>query len=109
MTNSQQLAAVRHRFQVWIADHRGPAGSEKIVREAVLIRAEFYVGRRFYTPSYQAVWFIEEGELKIYNVRGELQCALTRDQVFQEPAAVIKLPTAHVPTPADQSQQRRAA
>ena len=95
MTNSQRLATVRNRLTRWIAesgdsnaDGSGLSGSgvgDKIVRETMLIREEFYVGRRFYAGSHSAVWFIEEDELKIFGPENELLSVLSSAQI-DEPA-----------------------
>jgi hypothetical protein len=109
MTNSQRLATVRARFLGWLADQdgtdRGAEGSpHRILRESILIRDEFFCGRRFYAASHHAVWFIEEDELKIFKKTGELVCVLTGDQLQLDSASdraeqetesapdVIKLP-----------------
>ena len=86
MTNSQRLATVRACFLAWLAaEQKGvatPGDSERvIVRESILIRNEFYCGRRFHTAGYHAVWFIEEDELKIYRHSGELACVLSSEQI----------------------------
>jgi hypothetical protein len=83
MTNSQRLSAVRNRLDRWIAASSGSELNESIVREAMLIRDEFYVGRRFYTDSHRAVWFIEEDELKIFNSENELLCVLSSAEIDQ--------------------------
>lgn len=86
MTNSQRLATVRNRLIRWIAEtanssSTGSGVGEKIVRETMLIRDEFYVGRRFYADSHSAVWFIEEDELKIFGPENQLLCVLSSDQI----------------------------
>jgi hypothetical protein len=86
MTNSQRLATVRTRLLQWLAEEEGgtvtPRDSENgILRESILIRKEFYCGRSFHTAAHQAVWFIEEDELKIYRNNGELLCVLSGDQI----------------------------
>lgn len=44
--------------------------------ETLLIRGGHYCGRRFTAPSGRtAIWFIEEDELKLYDVQGELALA----------------------------------
>ncbi len=47
----------------------------------MLIRNEFYVGRRFYTDSHLAVWFIEEDELKIFNADHQLLCVMSSAEI----------------------------
>ena len=76
MTNSQRLATIRNRLLSWIAESDPQSAGAQIVRETLLIRDDFYVGRRFYTDSHSAVWFIEEDELKIFDSEKHLACVL---------------------------------
>jgi hypothetical protein len=70
MTNSQRLAAVRRCLDRWLeSQHR----DEDIdIRDAVLIRGGFYVGRKFELGAYRANWFMEEDELKVHDASGTL-------------------------------------
>jgi hypothetical protein len=81
MTNSQRLATIRNRLLSWIAESDDRRRQEPIIRETVLIRNEFYVGRRFYTDSHHAVWFIEEDELKIFGSDNQLLCVLSSAEI----------------------------
>ena len=95
MTNSQRLAIVRACLTNWLSEQQGlggsPIGSENpILRESVLIRNEFYCGRRFHTSEHQAVWFIEEDELKIYRNSGELVCVLSSTEINSHAAAIVQ-------------------
>ncbi|MFK8114362.1 MAG: hypothetical protein AB8B91_19325 [Rubripirellula sp.] len=116
MTNSQRLANVRACILRWLSeqhvDNAEPdTGSSDILafkspihRESLLIRDEFFVGRRFHSENHTAVWFVEEDELKIYHHDGSLACVFNSQQISDgniesEPShdsnpAVIKLPTA---------------
>jgi hypothetical protein len=126
MTNSQRLATIRARFLRWLADQGvadpGPEDSlHGILRESILIRDEIYCGRRFHTASHQAVWFIEEDVLKIYQKTGELACVFTGDQInlaavddrtereTEETPDVIKLPAPVDRDDLSDDQIRRAA
>ena len=116
MTNSQRLATVRHRLQQWIAEAGEGDANEPIIREAILIRDEFYVGRRFYTESHHAVWFIEEDELKIFGPDGQLACVLSQEDIdlpeleFDTSVPdLIKMPHAFEQPDGDQGDIRRAA
>ncbi len=86
MTNFQQLATVRMRFLQWLqnADHHseelGPDGS-LIHRESMLIRDEFFCGRKFHAQHYTAVWFIEENVLKIHRADGSLELVLRGSEI----------------------------
>ena len=46
---------------------------DALIEEAILIRDGFYCGRRFQCGSLQAIWFVEEDQLKIYNQQGVVQ------------------------------------
>ena len=86
MTNSQRLATVRERFLTWLLDAEdvqtaADPAQASIRRESILIRDEFYCGRRFHTDHYDAVWFIEEDELKIFRADGTMAAALTGAEI----------------------------
>ena len=70
MTNSQRLAAVRRCLDRWLEEQH--AGGDIEIGDAVLIRDGFYVGRRFQLGKFQAVWFMEEDEVKIHDATGAL-------------------------------------
>lgn len=81
MTNSQRLATVRTRFLNWLQDageHPEEQGTEGslICRESMLIRDEFFCGRKFHARHHTAVWFIEEDVLKIYRADDSLELVL---------------------------------
>lgn len=118
MTNSQRLATVRNRLLSWIAASDDEGTRENIVRETMLIRNEFFVGRRFYTDTHRGVWFIEEDELKIYGSDNQLLCVLTSaeiDAMADQPdhgAAgpdVIKMPNTMERNDDSDGEVRRAA
>ena len=72
MTNSQRLAKVRTRFLNWMLDvhhDQSTADSNRplIRRESMLIRDEFFCGRRFHSDQYDAIWFIEE-DVFLYDI-----------------------------------------
>jgi hypothetical protein len=51
---------------------------DPIISEHVLIRDDFYCGRRFHSEGLNATWFIEEDEIKISGRDGsviEVLCA----------------------------------
>jgi hypothetical protein len=74
MTNSQRLASVRRCIDRWLEQQEIEGDVE--IRDAVLIRDGFYVGRRFQMGTFQAVWFMEEDELKIQDMNGNLLAKL---------------------------------
>ena len=44
--------------------------TDRMPREAVLIRDGYFCGRRFEADGLQAVWFTEENEIKFYDRDG---------------------------------------
>lgn len=91
MTNSQRLATIRARLCHWLsqqmdssasADDASDTAKSGILRETILIRDEFFVGRRFFANSHYAVWFIEEDQLKIHQSdTGEIACVFTGEEI----------------------------
>ena len=102
MTNSQRLAKVRSSLLQWIANEgpvpqadsgSDPSPEPTILRESILIRDDFFCGRRFYTADHQAVWFIEQDELKIYDKDGDLLCVLAGGELESDDRAdILRLP-----------------
>jgi hypothetical protein len=117
MTNSQRLANVRACLVHWLAEQGetnadDAAGLQSpIQRESILIRDEFFVGRRFHTAHHTAVWFIEQDELKVYKADGQLACVFHSDEItarasqsHDEQPHVLRLPNV-----SSASEIRRAA
>lgn len=82
MTNSHRLAVVRDCIREWlnkrypdVADAADPRG------EATLIQDGYFCGRRFRFPLHQAVWFVEEDEVKIRDFQGNLLAKLRGDEI----------------------------
>lgn len=105
MTNSKRLATVRACLLSWISRSAprpaiGAPVTENVVEESILIRNEFYVGRRFRTESYQGVWFIEEDELKIYD-RDNRVCAVLSAADIDATVPMLTEPMPADPMPAD--------
>ena len=99
MTNTQRLGEVRAQLLQWLAELPGsPRGCladtdgieendpaslgecTQIQSESLLIVNGFYRGRRFDAGFVNAVWFMEEDELKIHSVDGQLLCVITADE-----------------------------
>ncbi len=74
MTNSQRLAAVRRCLDRWIEEQQSDGDIE--IRDSILIRDGFFVGRRFQLGRYHAVWFMEEDEVKVHDQSGSLVARL---------------------------------
>lgn len=88
MMNSQRLSAVRDCLREWLnksypdtVDAADPRG------EATLIRDGFFCGRRFRFPLHQAVWFVEEDEVKIRDLQGNVLATLRSEEIDQAAAS----------------------
>jgi hypothetical protein len=68
MSHSLQLERIRHFVQQTFVQFSADASSN--VRETILVQNGYYCGRRFTCNELQAVWFVEEGELKFYGPDG---------------------------------------
>ena len=117
MTNSQRLATVRQAFLHWLRDEGVDACSDGhqnslIQHESVLIRDEFFCGRKFIAKDHHAVWFIEEDVVKIHLSDGQLMHVLrgaeidefaVRETVESSPSEASNIiPTPVVDSPAPQ-------
>jgi hypothetical protein len=49
--------------------------------ESLLIRDGVYCGHRFRQAGYEAVWFVEEGQVKFYTASGELVESVSIDAI----------------------------
>lgn len=79
MNHSAQLERIRHFVQVTLEQLAGT--SHATLRESILVRDGQYCGRRFLLDSLQAVWFLEENELKFYGKDGAVLKVLAADGV----------------------------
>ncbi len=70
MSQSFDTASVRDLVDEYFA--RLGASTEGDLRETILISDGHYCGRRFYRDGFDAVWFVEENQLKIHNQDGSL-------------------------------------
>ncbi len=82
MTNPHVLQVVRANLADWLMQ-RHP-GEDFQPQESILIRDGFYCGRRFNFGDYQAVWFVEEGLVKIFTHAGEL---IAKQEVIAPPSS----------------------
>lgn len=82
MTNSQRLSAVRDALRGWLLTHlpENPRAADP-VGEAMLIQDGCFCGRRFRFPEHAAVWFLEEDEVKLRDLQGNLMVCLHGSQV----------------------------
>lgn len=77
MLHAEQLEKLRKLVRATIAEYQG----EELdgLQETILIRDGHYCGRRFRGNNYQAIWFIEENQLKIYGPDGGIVRVMSPD------------------------------
>jgi len=68
MTHLDLVERVRHTVRATMVELTHEPAEQ--LQETILIRDGFYCGRRFQSDHMQAIWFIEEDELKFYAVDG---------------------------------------
>ena len=68
MDQVQVLAQIRSIIQEKL--NRLGSLADTVPGEAILIRDGFFCGRRFYSDGLEAVWFIEENQIKFYERDG---------------------------------------
>jgi hypothetical protein len=116
MTNSQRLLTVRSAIEGYLSNQVEKTGGETaidaaITSESILIRQEHYCGRRFRTDTHQAVWFIEEDQIKI-STSGNQWCVSLQGQEIDAMAEASSDSSQHIismPVPSESDQQDSAA
>ena len=75
--------------------------ADPITSESILIRDGFYCGRKFRSDRYDAVWFMEEDELKIHAHTGEVAAVFVGEEIGD--ASLLEIATESVTDPTPQS------
>lgn len=70
MYQDPQTECIRREVATTFED-LGAARGDCVI-ETLLIRDGYYCGRRFYCDGYQAVWFVEENQIKYFDAQGQL-------------------------------------
>ncbi len=65
----QQLDTIRSLVRDLMRRHGGREIDH--IQETILVRGGFYCGRRFSGDGLRAVWFAEEGQVKLYDAAGQ--------------------------------------
>ena len=79
--NERVLRLVQQTFEELGADAAEPP------RQTILVRDGYYCGYRFTGEAHQAVWFVEEDQVKFYGPDGSLLCVLTAVAAQADPPA----------------------
>jgi hypothetical protein len=81
MLHSQTLAVIRQVVRNIFVE-LGQSEDCKTT-EHILLRDDLYCGRRFQADGLQAIWFIEEDQIKVYAKDGTVARVLSSSEVFQ--------------------------
>ncbi len=90
-----QHASILDSVRQTVRDVFGQLGAGPSIRmtEHILICEDLYCGRRFRCGAFEAVWFIEEAQIKVYGAQGR----------------VVRVLSAADASPTDQTNALRAA
>jgi hypothetical protein len=88
MNQDQQTEFVRREVTETFQD-LGATSLDCLI-ETLLIRDGFYCGRRFYCDGFQAVWFLEERQIKYFNDEGQLVRKSAAASCLSPPSPVRK-------------------
>lgn len=79
MQHSQLLQAVRRAVHEAFAEQNG---DDVDVIESILLRDSAYCGRRFAAGGRQAIWFVEENQVKFYSASGSVTDVLSASELI---------------------------
>ena len=81
MQHAEALEAVRHvvrgAFVELGADNGFP------MREHILVRDDVYCGRRFIADGLQAIWFVEEDQIKVHDRDGSVARVMSVEEAVR--------------------------
>lgn len=114
---------VRSAIEGYLSNQVEKTGGEtavdpSIASESILIRQEHYCGRRFRTETHQAIWFIEEDQIKVFtadnqwcvSLRGEEIDAMAETSSSDDSQHILAMPiTLTSESDPQESAARRAA
>ena len=97
------------RVRDWICqDLAQVTGLSEPPLEALLIREGYFCGRRFSLGEHQAVWFIEENQIKLFGPEGQVIKSLVASELAEDVAPAEGPAEMPVDMPA-QAEQKKAA
>jgi len=89
MPHSEILGAIRELVRKSFVELGAEHGLQ--LSEHILIRDGLYCGRRFRCDDLQAVWFIEEDQIKVYGRDGTVMRVLHASDVPETVGADVEL------------------
>lgn len=86
-----QHSTVLHAIRRSVGDTFAEFGDGDVspIYETILIRDDFYCGRRFATKDMEAVWFIEENQVKFYSEDGTVVRVEDASQIVAKHAEAV--------------------
>jgi hypothetical protein len=88
MQHAQALEAVRNAVRTSFIQLGVGKGFQ--LNEHILLRNDVYCGRRFLAEGLQAIWFVEEDQVKIHDKDGTVARVLTVEEAAQWIVAEIR-------------------
>lgn len=86
MHHAEALEAVRRAVRGTFVELGADVGVQ--MSEHILVRNDAYCGRRFFTDRLQAIWFVEEGQIKIHASDGSVARVMSVEDAVRLAAAL---------------------
>ena len=85
MQHTEALDAVRQTVRSTFVELGADAGCQ--LSEHILVRNDVYCGRRFFADGLQAIWFVEEDQIKIHAKDGTVARVMSVEDAARLTAA----------------------
>jgi hypothetical protein len=85
MQHAEALEAVRRAVRSHFVELGADVGFQ--LNEHILVRHDLYCGRRFSADGLQAIWFVEEDQVKIHARDGTLARVMSSEEAAQRTGA----------------------
>ena len=88
MQHAEALEAVRHVVRGAFVELGAEVGSA--LSEHILVRDDAYCGRRFVVDGLQAIWFVEEDQIKVHAQDGSVARVMSVEEAVRLASAAGK-------------------
>jgi len=85
MQHADALEAVRRAVRSHFVELGADVGFQ--LNEHILVRNDVYCGRRFFADGLQAIWFVEEDQLKIHARDGTVAQVMSSEEAARRTGA----------------------
>lgn len=85
MQHAEALEAVRKAVRSHFVELGADVGIQ--LNEHILVRNDAYCGRRFFADGLQAIWFVEEDQLKIHARDGTVAQVMSSEEAARRTEA----------------------